>query len=70
MFLSLHVEFMRSQAILMHDRLQALVGVVAISFTEVGSLLFEFTKNFGKSEKKNEETFEGLVKPKLEGKTK
>ena len=44
------------------------MGVVAISFIEVGSLLFEVTKNFRLFQKNNEEIFEGLIKAKLKGK--
>ena len=46
------------------------MGVVAINFIEVGSLLFEVTKKIQIVSENNEETFEGLVEPKLEGKTK
>ena len=41
LFLSLHVKFIWSQVVLMHDiASMALVGVVAINFAEFGSLLF------------------------------
>ena len=40
------------------------MGVVAINFIEVGSLLFEVTK-ISDCFRNNEETFEGLVEPKL-----
>ena len=42
------------------------MGVVAINFVEFGSLLFEVTKNSEISEN-DEEIFEGLFEPKLEG---
>ena len=45
------------------------MGVVAINFVEFGSLLFEVTK-FQKFSENDEEIFEGLFEPKLEGKTK
>ena len=43
------------------------MGVFAINFVEFGSLLFEVTKNFRNFQKKDEEIFEGLFEPKLEG---
>ena len=39
-----------------------------MNFVELDSLLFEVTKNFRLFQKNNEEIFEGLVEPKLEGK--
>ena len=52
------------------------MGVVTINFIEVGSLLLKLVHFYLKLLKIsdcfriNEETFEGLVEPKLEGKTK
>ena len=46
------------------------MGVVAINFVELGSLLFEVTNKFQKCSKNNEEIFEGLIESKLEGKAK
>ena len=41
LFLSLHVKFIWSQVVLMHDIVSRhLLGVVAINFVEFGSLLF------------------------------
>ena len=40
------------------------MGVVTINFIKVGSLLFEVTKILD-CFRNNEETFEGLVEPKL-----
>ena len=45
------------------------MGVVAINFIEVGSLYLKLLK-ISDCFRNNEETFEGLVEPKLEGKTK
>ena len=46
------------------------MGVVAISFVEFVSLLFEVTKNFRNFQKIMKRFFEGLIEPKLEGKAK
>ena len=65
MFLSLHVKFVWFQVVLMLDiGPRHFVGVAAINFIEVGSLLFEVTKILD-CFRNNEETFEGLVEPKL-----
>ena len=46
------------------------MGVGAINFVELGSPLIEVTKNFRIFSENNEEIFEGLIEPKLEGKAK
>ena len=46
MFLSLHVKFIWFQVVLMLAIGSRHLWVVAINFIEVGSLLFEVTKNF------------------------
>ena len=43
------------------------MGVVAINFVEFGSLLFEVAKKIQNFSENNEEIFEGLIEPKLEG---
>ena len=43
------------------------MGVVAINLVEFGSLLFCVTKKIQKFSEKDEEIFEGLIEPKLEG---
>ena len=46
------------------------MGVVSTNFVEFGSPLFEVTTIFQKFSENDEEIFEGLIEPKLEGKAK